>query len=466
MRFGCIKEIKDKINKRCVRHVSLCAIAAAVIVSLILGACSSPDGETPSDNESNTERGKKYESVVSENESDFSVNINGAEFGAKLCDNSSARAFADILPLSLDMKELNGNEKYYYLDGTLPSEPEKIEKVSKGDIMLYGDNCIVVFYESFSTSYSYTRLGYIEDPDGLEKAAGGSDAKVTISKIGQKQERSFDPYSSENNYDLSDEILKKQDGTDYGTIDENVEYYSQTAGDYKQCNVLLPPNYDESGEYPVMYVIHGWGGSHTDQIHEDSYLQLVYGNMLREGLTVPMIIVNADMYTDKLSEKENKTNEELREIYDMVIDDISIDLMPFVEKKYPVKTGRTNTAVAGVSQGASEALATGFKWLDKIGYIGSFAPDPGVIPTEFYKGTYWNTPIFDEFPIPNKENTPEYLYLSVGSKDPWNIDVTLYYSEVLDSKGIKNQTDYVEGYEHNYEFWRLCFYNFLSKIFK
>ena len=75
-------------------------------------------------------------------------------------------------------------------------------------------------------------------------------------------------------------------------------------------------------------------------------------------------------------------------------------------------------------------------------------------------------PTFDDFPQPDENNMPEYLYLAVGSNDPWNVDVTLYYRDVLNSKGIRNQTDLVPGFEHNYVFWRVCFYNFLSKIFR
>ena len=50
---------------------------------------------------------------------------------------------------------------------------------------------------------------------------------------------------------VPEELLEWHDDVDYGTIDENVEYYSTTAGDIKYCNVLLPAGYDESQEYPV-----------------------------------------------------------------------------------------------------------------------------------------------------------------------------------------------------------------------
>ena len=261
------------------------------------------------------------------------------------------------------------------------------------------------------------------------------------------------------------ELLERHGDVDYGTIDEDVEYYSATAGDNKYCNVLLPAGYDESQEYPVLYMIHGWGGAYDSHVYEDSSLQILYGNMLSEGLTVPMIIVGVDMYTDPLADKDSKTEEEMRLSYDKTVDDIGLDLMPFIEERYSVKTGRLNTAVSGVSQGATTSLATGFKWQSKIAYIASLAPDPGVIPTPYYAGTYWNWPIFDDFTIESPETMPRYIYLTVGTEDPWNIGVTAYYGKEMDKKGIPNQNDLVEGYGHDGDFWSLGHYNFLQKIF-
>lgn len=276
----------------------------------------------------------------------------------------------------------------------------------------------------------------------------------------------FDPYATENRYDMPAKMFERYNRVDYGTVLHDVEYWSSAAGDYKQCNILLPAGYDESETYPVLYVIHGWYGNHSNQIDTDGYLTLLYGNMLHDRMTVPMIIVNVDMYTDKLEDKPNKNNVELRYSYDKVVDDIALDLMPFIEEKYPVRTGRENTAVAGVSQGASEALCTGFKWLDKFGYISGYAPDAGVIPTKWFEGTFWNIPYFDQLPTPDEDTVPYYVYMSVGNEDPENIDITLYYSEVMTSLGIRNQTDLVDGYGHNYLFWVQSFYNYLTKIFR
>ncbi len=294
-----------------------------------------------------------------------------------------------------------------------------------------------------------------------------ADSKAVFQKA-TADEAGLDPYAVENNYDIPDSYFEKKDGVDYGTVQKDVTYYSTTAGDNKQCNILLPAGYDEKQTYPVMYIFHGFGGSHNNQIDTDSYVTLLYGNMLNDGSTVPMILVNVDMYTDKQADKESKTDEELRYIYDKAIDDVAVDLMPFIEKNYPVKTGRENTAVAGMSEGGAKSLCTGFKWLDKFGYIAGFAPDTNVIAIgENYMDSFWTVPYFpDGFPQPTADTTPYYLYMTVGSEDPWNIEGTLYYRDVLNEMGVKNQTDLVDGYGHDYKFWRQCFCNYLTKIFK
>ena len=112
----------------------------------------------------------------------LTVEIGGRGFSAIPEDNATAGAFSGLLPLTLDMNELNGNEKYCYLSQSLPSRPEKIGKIQAGDIMLYGDNCLVIFYKSFSTSYRYTRIGRIENPSALESAVGKGNVTVEFKR--------------------------------------------------------------------------------------------------------------------------------------------------------------------------------------------------------------------------------------------------------------------------------------------
>jgi len=101
-----------------------------------------------------------------------------------LADNATAEAFKSLLPLTLNMTELNGNEKYNYLSTNLPSNASNPGTIHAGDIMLYGSNCVVLFYETFATSYRYTRIGAIDDPAGLSAALGGGNVTVKFELAG------------------------------------------------------------------------------------------------------------------------------------------------------------------------------------------------------------------------------------------------------------------------------------------
>ena len=143
-----------------------------------------------------------------------------------------------------------------------------------------------------------------------DTAAGASPAEAAAAS--GPSDGAFDPYALELYDAVPDHLSERHDDVDYGTVDTDVEYYSETAGDVKYCNVLLPAGYDPSQEYPVLYMYHGFGGRYDSHVHEDSILQTLYGNMLHEGLTVPMIIVGADMYTDLLAEKDEKSDDHCR----------------------------------------------------------------------------------------------------------------------------------------------------------
>lgn len=110
--------------------------------------------------------------------SSITIQINGRNFAAKLEDNPSARVFAKMLPLEVEMTELNDNEKYFYTDKNLPSNATNVKQIHSGDLMLFGSNCVVLFYKDFSTNYSYTRLGKVDNPIDLEKSLGAGDVNV------------------------------------------------------------------------------------------------------------------------------------------------------------------------------------------------------------------------------------------------------------------------------------------------
>ena len=108
------------------------------------------------------------------------VTAGGKEFSALLYDSETTRALLKNKPMTLEMNELNGNEKYFDLPVSLPAEARNPHSIRAGDLMLYGGSCLVLFYESFSTSYEYTPLGFLEDPAGLGEALGSGSAEVSF----------------------------------------------------------------------------------------------------------------------------------------------------------------------------------------------------------------------------------------------------------------------------------------------
>ena len=110
----------------------------------------------------------------------ITLKISNSTFRAVLEENATARAFAALLPLTITMNELNGNEKYYMLSDNLPTASSRPGRIEKGDLMLYGSNCLVLFYDTFPTSYSYTRIGKVVEPNGLAAAVGNGRVTVTM----------------------------------------------------------------------------------------------------------------------------------------------------------------------------------------------------------------------------------------------------------------------------------------------
>lgn len=106
--------------------------------------------------------------------------INGQSYKVNLYDNSTVNQLLERLPMTLSMDDLHLNEKYHYLNKSLPTNSESIGTISAGDLMLFGSDCIVLFYETFTTSYQYTRIGYLENIDGLKEISGNKSVEITF----------------------------------------------------------------------------------------------------------------------------------------------------------------------------------------------------------------------------------------------------------------------------------------------
>ncbi len=109
------------------------------------------------------------------------IQVGTKTFTATLLDNASTQALQEQLPLTFAMIELNGNEKYVNLTARLPTDPQRVGNIETGDLMLYGSDCLVLFYQGFQSSYSYTRLGRLDDTAGLSDALGKGNVRVMVS---------------------------------------------------------------------------------------------------------------------------------------------------------------------------------------------------------------------------------------------------------------------------------------------
>lgn len=110
------------------------------------------------------------------------MTIGEHRFAITPANTEAAREFAGMLPLTIDMPDLNNNEKYAELSKSLPTNASRPGTIRNGDLMLYGSQTLVLFYLTFSSSYSYTRLGQVDDPAELAQALGTGSVRITFSK--------------------------------------------------------------------------------------------------------------------------------------------------------------------------------------------------------------------------------------------------------------------------------------------
>lgn len=110
------------------------------------------------------------------------IEINGTVFQLELEENPTAKELQKILPNTFSMEDLNQNEKFFDLPEHLPKNERAVGEIEAGDVMLYGDSTLVLFYRSFETSYSYTRIGKLLNAEKFAKVAGNKTIVVEIQK--------------------------------------------------------------------------------------------------------------------------------------------------------------------------------------------------------------------------------------------------------------------------------------------
>ncbi|MDE6479578.1 MAG: esterase [Muribaculaceae bacterium] len=225
-------------------------------------------------------------------------------------------------------------------------------------------------------------------------------------------------------------------------------YYSTTAGDWRRAYVYCPPGYDSSNEsYPVLYLQHG-GGEDERGWATQGRTDIIMDNLIAQGKATPMIIVMGDGNSSDF-EKE-----------------LLNDIIPMTEKKFRVKPGRENRALAGLSMGGIQTLNTGIPNLDKFAYLGVFSSGWFANPNPF--GVMMDSEKYYDMLKENKDKYNDQLkvfWLSMGGKEDIAYENCRVMRDRFDKIGIKY--DYFETPGgHTWPVWRESLYQFAPLIFK
>ena len=249
-----------------------------------------------------------------------------------------------------------------------------------------------------------------------------------------------------------DSANQTKNGVTYGEIQKK-SYYSNTCKRNKKYNVLLPPNYDPSKKYPVMYILHGYYENPDRMLTSGNavmHTREMLGNAIAEGAAKEMICVFPDVYSSATQDAVTGMDDNNNRAYDNFINQLKNDLMPEIEKNYSVLTGKDNTAITGFSMGGRESLLIGMQMSDKIGYIGAICPAPGV------SGSFkWDS-----------SNEPYFLMITAGSNDQTVGDNPRSYHNNFEKNGVPHVWHYVNGGYHGDNCIRAHLYNFFRIAFQ
>ncbi|MCR4795833.1 MAG: hypothetical protein K5898_11855 [Ruminococcus sp.] len=259
-------------------------------------------------------------------------------------------------------------------------------------------------------------------------------------------------------------VTEKKGGVDYGTIEKKT-YYSKDAEREKNLNILLPPGYDSSRKYPVMYVFHGIFGSEDSMTDDSMKIQTMLGNLIASGEAEKMIIVFPQMFTTKDRNLFPAFTNESSRAYDAIREDLENSIMPFMEENYSIKTGRENTAITGFSMGGREALYVGVTRPQLYGYVGGVCPAPGIFPTVDGNMTHEGCMSPSEFCF-GSAPSPYVLMITCTRFDGTVGDAPESYHKALEQNGVEHIWHELTDGDHGSISVRAHMYNFLRYVFK
>ena len=158
------------------------------IVASNLTACKTADMETEVnapvlESEQQTEVYMDLDAEEMEKKSEMKMNVQIGEksFTATLEENAAVQEFVEMMkegPVTINMDDYSGFEKVGSLGKSLTTSNQQTTTTA-GDIVLYSGNQIVMFYGS--NSWSYTRIGRIDNLSGWEEALGSGSITAVFS---------------------------------------------------------------------------------------------------------------------------------------------------------------------------------------------------------------------------------------------------------------------------------------------
>lgn len=253
---------------------------------------------------------------------------------------------------------------------------------------------------------------------------------------------------------------EKKPDVQYGEV-KNIRYYSTTTENERDATIILPPNFDENKKYPVLYLLHGLGGNEREWLGGNP--NEVIFNLVAKGKSKEMIVVipNIRARHKSVTKEPGFFSVEHFQEFDRFLDDLRDDLMPYIEKNYPVLPGRDNRAVAGLSMGGRSALHVGIKLIDEFAYIGALTPAVGVLPYNVEKGLFTK----ESLTLPDKYKKSTLIMIVKGEQDGVVGDWPKSYSDALKNNDVEHIYYAIEG-GHDFGVWKNGLYNFARRLFQ
>ncbi|SDG23459.1 Enterochelin esterase [Dyadobacter soli] len=243
-----------------------------------------------------------------------------------------------------------------------------------------------------------------------------------------------------------------REGVAAGRID-SVQYASKTVGTTRKALVYTPPGFSKKKKYPVLYLLHGIGGDEKEWL-KGGNPQLILDNLYAEKKIEPMIVVmpNGRAMKDDRATGNIMAPDKVA-AFATFEQDLLTDLIPFVEKKYPVLTDREHRAIAGLSMGGGQSLNFGLGNLDRFAWVGGFSSAP-------------NTRLPQEL-MPNPEDARQklkLLFISCGDDDR-----LITFSKRTHDYLLEHEVPhvyYIEPGVHDFKVWKNGLYMFSQFLFK